>query len=114
MAMFGIGFGLLFSSLTTKYRDLRFLIQFGVQLVMYASPIIYPLSILKGMNKPKLTWVIETNPLTYLIEGFRFVFLGKGEFGLNGMLYSIAVALIVLVVGILIFNKTERNFMDTV
>jgi len=110
MAGLGLGLGLLFSSMTTKYRDLKFLIQFGVQLMMYATPIIYPLSSVKG----KLRIIMDYNPFAHIIEAFKFAFLGKGEFAAQGIIYSAVFMLIILVMGILIFNKTEKNFMDTV
>ena len=110
MAGLGLGFGLIFTSLTTKYRDLKFLIQFGVQLLMYATPIIYPLSTIDGT----LRTIIYYNPLTHIIEGFKFILLGHGCFEFYGMLYSTLCTIIFLFLGVLIFNKTERTFMDTV
>ena len=110
MAGFGLGFGLIFSSLTTKYRDLKFLIQFGVQLLMFATTIIYPLSSVKG----KLLTIMNYNPFTHVFESFKFAFLGKGVNNIEGLTYSIIFMLFVLFLGVLIFNKTEKNFMDTV
>ena len=110
MAGFGLGFGLIFTSLTTKYRDLKFLIQFGVQLLMFATPIIYPLSSVKG----KLLTIMNYNPFTHVFESFKFAFLGKGVNNIEGLTYSITFMLFVLFLGVLIFNKTEKNFMDTV
>ena len=110
MAGFGLGFGLIFTSLTTKYRDLKFLIQFGVQLLMFATPIIYPLSSVKG----KLLTIMNYNPFTHVFESFKFAFLGKGVNNIEGLTYSIIFMLFVLFLGVLIFNKTEKNFMDTV
>ena len=110
MAGFGLGFGLIFTSLTTKYRDLKFLIQFGVQLLMFATPIIYPLSSVKG----KLLTIMNYKPFTHVFESFKFAFLGKGVNNIEGLTYSIIFMLFVLFLGVLIFNKTEKNFMDTV
>lgn len=110
MACYGLGFGLLFSSLTTKYRDLKFLIQFGVQLVMYGSSIVIPFSEVEGWKKDVLFY----NPILHVVEGFRYAFLGKGTLSIEGLTYSVSVALIVLFFGVLVFNKTERNFIDTV
>lgn len=110
MAGIGLGFGLVFSSLTTKYKDLKFLIQFAVQLLMYATPIIYSLNYLPE----KYRFWIELNPITHVIEAFKFSFLGAGTLSLSGLLYSTFFAVVILFCGILIFNKTEKNFMDTV
>jgi lipopolysaccharide transport system permease protein len=110
LALTGVGFGLIFSSLTTKYKDLKFLIAFGVQLIMYATPVIYPMSTLPSNIQSILWW----NPLTHIIEAFKFAFLGAGSFDVNGLIYSTFFALIILFFGIIIFNKTEKSFMDTV
>ncbi|MCA0349679.1 MAG: ABC transporter permease [Bacteroidetes bacterium] len=111
MALLGLGLGLIITAITTKYKDLTFLVTFGVQLLMYASTVIYPLSyaVEKGYGK----W-IALNPMTGIIEGFRFALLGKGEFTLFSISYSIVFSLIVLFFGIIIFNKTEKNFVDTI
>lgn len=106
----GLGFGLIVSSLTTKYRDLRFLIQFGVQLWMYATPVIYPLSALDG----KMKQIALLNPMTSIIETFKYGFLGAGTFDLKHLIYTTVFALILLFLGVIIFNRTEQNFMDTV
>jgi lipopolysaccharide transport system permease protein len=110
MAGLGLGFGLIFSSLTTKYKDLKFLLQFGVQLLMYATPVIYPLSTIPANYK---FW-FKLNPLTHIIETFKTAFLGSGSLSINGLIYSVIFTLVVLFFGVLIFNKTEQNFMDTV
>jgi lipopolysaccharide transport system permease protein len=110
MAILGLGFGLVFSSLTTKYRDLNFLIQFGVQLLMYATPIIYPISEIPS-NYRILIWI---NPLSHIIETFKYAFLGQGTFSISGLIYSGIFALVILLLGIIIFNRTEKTFMDTV
>lgn len=110
MAGLGLGFGLIFTSLTTKYRDLKFLIQFGVQLLMYATPIIYPMSLIEGRLKAIIYW----NPLSHIVEAFKYAFLGQGEMTAGGLAYASIFTFVVLVFGFLIFNKTERGFMDTI
>ncbi len=111
MAGLGLGLGIIISSLTTKYRDLAILIGFAVQLLMYATPIVYPLSFLKG--KSYAAW-IQWNPLTPIVEAFRYALFGKGDMDAAGLLYSTAFILITLFLGLLIFSKVERTFMDTV
>ena len=96
--------------MTTKYRDLAFLVTFGVQLLMYGTTVIYPLS----AAPEKYKFIIELNPMTGIIEAFRYAFLGKGEFTTWSICYSVVVTLIVLFLGIIIFNKTEKNFVDTI
>jgi lipopolysaccharide transport system permease protein len=110
MAGLGLGFGIIFSSLTTKYRDLTFLISFGVQLAMYATPIIYPMSTLSEKYQQVLWW----NPISHIIESFKYGFLGSGEASVSGMAYATAFTVITLTLGVIIFNKTEQTFMDTV
>lgn len=110
IAGLGLGFGLIFSSLTTKYKDLKFLMQFGVQLLMYATPIIYPLSTIPE----KYQFWIKLNPITHIIETFKTAFLGSGQLSTNGLLYACVFTFFILILGILIFNKTEQKFMDTV
>lgn len=110
MAGLGLGFGIIFTSLTTKYRDLNFLIQFGVQLLMYATPVIYPLSAIPEKYK----FYIMLNPITYIVEGFRYAFLGVGSWSWGGLLYSTIFTFSTLILGALIFNKVERTVMDTV
>lgn len=110
MACLGLGFGLIFTSMTTKYRDLRFLVQFGVQLLMYATPIIYPMNLIEG----RLKTIISLNPLAHVVEAFKYGFLGRGELSASGLIYSTTFAIIILALGILIFNKTEKSFVDTI
>jgi lipopolysaccharide transport system permease protein len=110
MAILGLGLGIVFSALTTKYRDFSFLLAFGIQLLMYGTPIIYPLSYTSGqLNK----W-ISLNPLTPLIENFKFALFGIGHFDYVGLLYAACISVIILFVGIIFFNRVEKNFMDTV
>ena len=110
MALLGLGLGLIITAVTTKYKDLTFLITFGVQLLMYTTTVIYPLSAAPAEYKK----YIELNPMTGIIEAFRFAFLGKGEFTFWSVGYSVIFTLVVLCLGILIFNKTEKNFVDTI
>lgn len=113
LASLGLGFGLVISSLTTKYRDLRFLITFGVQLWMYATPVIYPLSVMK-QNYPDKIWVIVANPLTAIIETFKYGFTGVGVFEWNYLLYSFVMSIAILLLGIIVFNRVQKNFMDVI
>lgn len=112
MGAMGLGVGIIISSLTTKYRDLTILISFGVGLFMYITPVAYPLSFLEqhSHNLQFIKW----NPLTPLIEGFRYAIFGTGNFSAGFFMYSIACTFILLLWGIMIFNKVERSFMDTV
>lgn len=110
MAGLGLGFGIIISSLTTKYRDLTNLVAFGVQLWMYGTPIIYPLS--KIPDKYKLYVIL--NPVTPIIETFRYSLLGRGVFQWWQLAYSFAFMIILLAIGIILFNKVEQTFMDTV
>lgn len=110
MALLGLGLGLIITALTTKYRDLAFLITFGVQLMMYATTVIYPLSAAPASYK----WFIELNPMTGIIEAFRFGFLGQGEFTFHTFGYSVMFTMVSLILGVIIFNKTEKTFVDTI
>jgi lipopolysaccharide transport system permease protein len=110
MAGLGLGAGMLISAMTTKYRDLAFLLTFGVQLLMYATTVIYPLS-----SAPhNYRWLVEANPMTPLIETFRYGFLGKGTFSWGAFGYSTIITMLFLLFGIIIFNKVEKDFVDTV
>jgi len=108
-----LGFGIIISSLTTKYRDLKFLIVFAIQLWMYATPVIYPLSVMQGKWE-KYMWLIQANPVTSIMETFKYGFLGQGTFSWLALGYSAIFTLVVLFVGVIIFNKVERSFMDVV
>ena len=110
MALLGLGLGLIITAMTTKYRDLTFLVTFGVQLLMYGTTVIYPLSAAPMQYRK----YIELNPMTGIIEAFRYAFLGKGEFTLWSVGYSTLFTIVVLFFGIVIFNKTEKNFVDTI
>jgi lipopolysaccharide transport system permease protein len=110
MAGMALGFGIIFTSLTTKYRDLNFLIQFGIQLLMYATPVIYPISTIPE----KYRIYILINPISYIVEGFRYAFLGSGSWSWGGIGYATAFTTALLTIGVLIFNKVQKTFMDTV
>jgi lipopolysaccharide transport system permease protein len=111
MALLGLGLGLIITAMTTKYRDLTFLVTFGVQLLMYGTTVIYPLSYAREKGYGNIA---ELNPMTGIIEAFRYAFLGKGEFTAASLGYSTVVTLIILFFGVIIFNKTEKNFVDTI
>lgn len=109
-ALLGMGCGMIISALTTKYRDLSFLVSFGMQLLMYATTVIYPLSAAPGKYK----WIIMMNPVTAIIETFRYGFLGSGSFSWSLLGYASAFTVVVLFAGIVVFTKVEKNFIDTV
>ena len=111
LGIMGLGFGIIISSMTTKYRDLTILIGFGVSLWMYGTPVVYPLS---QLDNCILKSLIVANPVTAPIEMFRYALLGQGEINLIYIAISWAVTIIVLLFGIMLFNKVERTFMDTV
>jgi lipopolysaccharide transport system permease protein len=110
MAGMGLGLGIIVSSLTTKYRDLQQLVGFGVQLIMYGTPIIYPLSSIEGAWR----WAILANPMTPIVEVFRLAFLGTSSLSPIYLIYSAVFVIIVMFVGTMIFNHVENTFMDTV
>ncbi len=110
MAALALGLGMIFSSLTSKYKDLTFLLTFGIQLVMYATPVIYPTSLLS----PKLKHFMNFNPLTGIFECFRYGYLGAGNFNPAMLVFSFVIITFILLLGTLIFNKVEKSFMDTV
>jgi lipopolysaccharide transport system permease protein len=110
MGALGLGFGIIASSLTTKYRDLAQLIGFGVQLWMYATPVIYPISMVPG----KWQWLIALNPMAPIIEGFRYAFLGSGTIHPWQIGLSLGTTIVILAIGIILFSRIEKDFMDTV
>ena len=110
MSLFALGVGMIFSSLTTKYRDLSMLLTFGISLYMYATPVIYPTSMLSAKIQPYAKY----NPLTGIFEGFKYAWMGVGEFNPIMRVYSTIIILILLAIGTVIFNKVEKGFMDTV
>jgi lipopolysaccharide transport system permease protein len=110
MAGFAMGLGMIFSSLTTKYKDLVFLLSFGIQLFMYASPVIYSISTVPIKYK----WFVEANPLTGIFECFRYAYLGSGSFEPASLIRSTVIISVLVFIGTLVFNKVEKSFMDTV
>ncbi len=110
MAILGLGLGILISSMTTKYKDLTQLVTFGVQLFMYASPVIYPMSALS----PEAQFYLSFNPVAPIIEGFRYAFFGTGAFTIEMLAYSLIVTAVMFLVGLAFFHRVEKTFMDTV
>lgn len=110
VAILGLGFGMIITSVTTKYRDLVILLNFGIQLLMYATAVAYPLSSLSG----KMYSIVRLNPLTCIIEAFRKCTLDKGHLSLYSLLYSILFSIVILILGFIVFNKAEKDFIDTV
>ncbi|PHS09010.1 MAG: ABC transporter permease [Kordia sp.] len=113
MGMLGLGLGMIISSMVTKYRDLTFLVSFGVQLLMYMSAVMYPISLIKE-KLVEYAWAVEYNPMAHVIETARYMLLGEGEISVFGLLYTAIVTLVILMMGIVIFNKTEKTFIDTI
>jgi len=113
IAALGLGLGMMISAVTTKYRDLAFVVTFGVPLLMYTTTVIYPLS--TAVTKyPAYSWIIKYNPVTAVIETLRYGFLGKGSFSWGLLAYSCGITIFILLIGIVIFNKVEKTFVDTV
>ncbi len=110
MGLLALGFGMIISAMTTKYKDLIFLLTFGIQLLMFATPVIYPLSSLPE----KYQWIILANPMTAIVETFRYAFLGSGTFSWIHLGYSAAFTIIIVMLGTIIFNRVEKSFTDTV
>ncbi len=110
LALQSLGFGLIISALTKKYRDLIFLMTFGVQLFMYATPVVYPLS---QIHNPQLLFWIKLNPLTAIIETFRYGFLGEGDFDVRALMFVLLFSVFIFFTGVIIFNRSEKNFIDT-
>jgi lipopolysaccharide transport system permease protein len=113
MGILGLGLGMLISSMVTKYRDLSYLIGFGVQLLMYLSAVMYPMALIQD-KMPDYAWLVQYNPLAYIIETTRYILLGVGTVSLWGLVYTVCITIIVFFVGLLVFNKTEKSFIDTV
>jgi lipopolysaccharide transport system permease protein len=113
MGFLSLGLGMIISSMVTKYRDLVFLLQFGVQLLMYLSLVAYPLSLIQE-KLPQLSWLIEYNPMAQIIEASRFLLLNTGSVSSGWMLYTVIFTCITFILGLLIFNRTEKRFIDTI
>jgi lipopolysaccharide transport system permease protein len=110
LAFMSLGFGLIISAMTTKYRDLTFLIQFGIQLWMYATPVIYPINQIPG----KYRNLIMANPVSPLVEAFKYGYTGSGLFSVPGIIYSALFSVVLFIFGLMVFNRVEKTFMDTV
>lgn len=113
MALLGLGAGMIISALTTKYRDFTVLIGFATSLLLYVSAVPYPLSEVSS-KLPDWAWLVEYNPLTQIIEGFRYMVLDTGIFTWSGFLYTFLISVVVFMLGLMVFNRTEKNFIDTV
>lgn len=113
MGILGLGLGMFISSLVTKYRDFSYLIGFGVQLLMYLSAVMYPMSLIKS-KMPDYAWLVQYNPLAYIIETTRYMLLNVGQISVLGLVYTVGVTISIFFIGLLIFNKTEKSFIDTV
>jgi lipopolysaccharide transport system permease protein len=113
MGVLALGLGMIISSMVTKYRDLTYLIGFGVQLLMYVSAVMYPMSLIVS-KIPKYGWLIKYNPLAYVIETSRYMLLNIGNTSISGLLYTTVITIVFFFLGLLIFNKTEKSFIDTV
>lgn len=114
MALISMGMGMIITSLTTKYRDFTFLLGFGVGLFMYVTPVVYPTSLFLERFSVENHWIIYANPLTGIFDVFRYGFLGIGKINNLSIWWSVIFAVIIYISGLLVFNRTERNFMDTI
>lgn len=113
MALIGLGLGMIISAFTTKYRDLTVLVGFATSLLLYFSAVPYPLKEVKN-KMPDYAWIVEYNPLTHIIEGFRYMILDTGTFTWFGFSYTLVIAILLFLIGLIVFNRTEKNFIDTV
>ncbi|MEL1252647.1 ABC transporter permease [Flavobacterium sp. DGU38] len=113
MGILGLGLGMIISSMVTKYRDLSYLIGFGIQLLMYLSAVMYPMALIKE-KLPSFGWMVEYNPLAYIIETSRYMLLNTGEISALGLICTFLVTIALFFIGLLIFNKAEKSFIDTV
>ena len=113
MGLLGLGMGMIISSMVTKYRDLTFLVAFGVQLLMYVSAVMYPMALVKE-KLPQFGWLIEYNPLAYVVETSRYLLLGEGSVSTWGLTYTAVISVVVFFLGLIVFNRTEKSFIDTV
>jgi lipopolysaccharide transport system permease protein len=114
MILFSLGLGLIITSLTTKYRDLTFVISFGISLYMYVTPIVYPTSLVLEKLPESLHYLVYLNPLTSIFDFFKYAFLGSGSLDFFGVLYSTIFSIIIFFAGIFVFNKAEKNFIDVI
>lgn len=113
MGLLGLGLGMIISSLVTKYRDLKYLVTFGIQLLMYTSAVMYPLALMQE-KLPEYAWLVNYNPVANIIEYSRYMILSVGDFSWYGILFTAVTTFVILFFGVLIFNKAEKTFVDTV
>jgi lipopolysaccharide transport system permease protein len=113
MGLLGLGFGMLISSMVTKYRDFSYLVGFGIQLLMYLSAVMYPMELIEE-KLPSYGWLVQYNPLAYIIQTTRYMLLNVGEISILGLVYTFVFTIVIFFIGLLIFNKTEKSFIDTV
>ncbi|MDW8849251.1 ABC transporter permease [Flavobacterium sp. MMLR14_040] len=113
MGLLGLGLGMLISSMVTKYRDFSYLVGFGIQLLMYLSAVMYPMELIEE-KLPTYGWLVQYNPLAYIIQTTRYMLLNVGEISILGLVYTFVVTITIFFIGLLIFNKTEKSFIDTV
>jgi lipopolysaccharide transport system permease protein len=113
MGFLGLGMGMLISSLVTKYRDITYLIGFGIQLLMYVSAVLYPMALIET-KIPNYSWLIRYNPLAYIIESARYMLLNTGQISILGLVYTTIITILIFFIGLLFFHKTEKDFIDTI
>jgi lipopolysaccharide transport system permease protein len=113
MGLLGLGLGMLISSMVTKYRDFSYLVGFGIQLLMYLSAVMYPMELIEE-KLPRYGWLVQYNPLAYIIQTTRYMLLNVGEISILGLVYTFVLTIAIFFIGLLIFNKTEKSFIDTV
>jgi lipopolysaccharide transport system permease protein len=114
MALMSMGLGMVITSITIKYRDFNFLLGFGISLFMYVTPVVYPTSLFLSKVSPDMHWLIYANPLTGLFDLFKYAFLGEGNLNWMSITWSGVFAVLIYLLGLIIFNKTEKSFMDTI
>ncbi len=113
MGVLGLALGMIISSMVTKYRDLSYLLGFGVQLLMYLSAVVYPMALIQK-KMPQYVWLVEYNPLAYIIETTRYLLLNIGQISIPGLVYTFCLIVLLFFIGLVIFNRTEKSFIDTV
>lgn len=114
VALIALGFGMIISALTVKYRDLNFVITFGISLYMYITPIVYPTSLVLEKIDSKYHTLVYLNPLTSLFDFFRYAFTGAGVIDVNGLVYSVVFSILIFFVGLVVFNRSEKSFIDVI
>jgi lipopolysaccharide transport system permease protein len=117
--MIGLGLGMLISSMVTKYRDLTFLVSFGVQLLMYISAVMYPLDLMRERlinieEQFDYSWIVDYNPIAHVLEFGRYLLLNNGTYSSFGIIYTAVFTIVIFFLGLLVFNRTEKTFIDTI